>query len=150
MATDFDEYLAAVLDEPAEAAQTVFPRHAGSMIWGVRRMIRGNSIERGFKTSNLLAVTAGRVLIFPQHLARGTGLKLEPAILDWRRTDVQATGEKRCHTFTGDSTPMEGQNSDYVLVSLQRGAETVQLEVHRKGHQKIIRALDTKLTGAWT
>jgi hypothetical protein len=34
MATDYDEHLAAVLDEPAEAAQVVFPRHAGSMFWG--------------------------------------------------------------------------------------------------------------------
>jgi hypothetical protein len=149
MPTDYDEHLAAVLDEPAEAAQVIFPRHAGSTFWGLRRLLRRGSPERRFRTSNLLTVTAGRVLIFPQHLARGTGLTLEPAILDWARADVQASGDRRCHTFTGDSNTMEGQGADYVLVNLQRAAETVQFEVQRKGHQKIIRALGVKLTGTW-
>jgi hypothetical protein len=149
MATDYDEHLAAVLDEPAEAAQVVFPRHAGSMLWGLRRRLRAGNIERRFRTSNLLTVTADRVLIFPQHLARGTGLTLEPAILDWPRADARASGDRRCHTFTGDSDRMEGQGHDYVLVNLRCAAETVQFEVQRKGHQKIIRALGVKLTGTW-
>jgi hypothetical protein len=149
MATDYDEYLTAVLDEPAEAAQVIFPRHVGSMFWGLRRLLRRGSIEGGFKTSNLLTVTAGRVLIFPQRLARGTGLTLEPAILDWPRADVQASGHRRSHTFTGDSDRMEGQGQDYVLVNLRRADETIEFEVQRKGHQKIIRALGMKLTGKW-
>jgi hypothetical protein len=149
MTTDYDEQLAAVLDEPAEAAQTIYPRHAGSALWGLRRLLRGGSVERGFKTSNLLTVTAGRVLIYPQQFTRGSGLTLQPAILDWPRGDVEASGERRCHLFRGDANRMEGQGSDYVLVSLRRAAESVQFEVHRKGHQKMIRALGVRLTGKW-
>jgi len=143
MTTDYDEYLKAVLDEPAEAAQTIYPRR--SMFRGLRRLV-GGGIEGRFKTSNLLTVTADRVLIFPQQLARGTGLTLQPAVLDWPRADVRAAGVRRCHLGT-DNLP--GQGSDYVLVDLRRASETVQFEVHRKGHQKIIHALGVKLTGKW-
>ena len=149
MATDYDTYLAPLIDEPAEAAQVVFPRHPGSVVWGVRRLVRGG-LERKLRTSNLLTVTASRVLIFPQHFAHGTGMTLEPAILDWPRAELQASGERKCHTFTGDSDRMEGEGSDYVLVSLRNAADTVEFELHRKGHQKLVRALGIKLGGKWT
>src|SRR4051794_35382756 len=150
MPTDYDPYLAAVLDEPAEAAQTIYPRNVGSMFSFLRRRAQGGTIERNLKRSNLLAVTADRVLIYPQHLARGTGLTLEPAILDWDRTAVEASGDRRCHLFRGDGNTMEGQGSDYVLATLECAGETVRFEIHRKGHQKIARALRMQLTGAWS
>jgi hypothetical protein len=34
-------------------------------------------------------------------------------------------------------------------VNLRRADETIEFEVQRKGHQKIIRALGMKLTGKW-
>lgn len=149
MATDFDAYLAAVLDEPAEVAQTVFARHPGSLIRGLRRRFGADPIARGLRATNLLTVTAERVLLFPQHLAYGSGLTLEPALLDWPRSAVAATGARRCHTWTGDANAMEGQGSDYVLLDLRHGRERVQLELPSKGHQKLVRALGLRLTGTW-
>jgi hypothetical protein len=150
VATDYDSYLAPLLeDETAEAAQVVFPRHPGSVMWGVRRLARGG-LERKLRRSNLLAVTESRVLIFPQHFARGTGLTLEPAILDWPRPDVQASAERKCHTFSGDSDRIEGEGADYVLMSLRNAADTVEFELNRKGHQAVVRALGIKLGGKWT
>jgi hypothetical protein len=39
MATDYDTYLTAVLDVPAEVARVVFPRLAGRVVWGLKRRL---------------------------------------------------------------------------------------------------------------
>jgi hypothetical protein len=100
-------------------------------------------------TANLLTVTADRVLLFPQQLRHGSGLTLLPAIFDWPRAEIEVAAERRCHTFSGDIDRMEGEGSDYVLLTLGHASQRLQVELHRKGHQALVRALGAPLTGAW-
>jgi hypothetical protein len=148
MTTHYDDHLAAVLDEPATAAQIVFPHYVGSALSWLKRKASSSPAERGLKHTNLLAVTAERVLIFPVCLTRAGGMTLEAALLDWERRDVVASGVRRCHlgSWTGAG---DGRHRDYVLLDLAREAELVRVELPRQGSQTMVRALGATLTGTW-
>jgi hypothetical protein len=147
--THYDEQLAPLLDEPAVAAQIVSPHYVGSALWKLKRMTSSSTSERGLKHTNLLALTADRVVIFPVRLARKSGITLETAILDWPSAEVAASGVRRCHLGSPTGGGGGKYDGDYVLLELARDGDQLSVELPREGSQTMLRALSASLTGKW-